>query len=311
MEPQVDIILLNFNGYKDTIDCVKSLENISYSNYNVIIVDNNSNDNSEEEIKKYIETKKNLIFIQSGKNLGFSGGNNVGIKYAIDNGADYICLLNNDTIVKHDFLNILVETMENDASIGIAAGKIMYHSQPDVIWSAGGYIDYKRALGCHYGMMKNISNPNYNTEKEVTFLTGCLQLIRREVFHKIGFYDDEYFLYMEDVDFCYRCRNSGYKLKYIPSSHIYHKVSASTGNGSPLMLYYMTRNRLLYNKKNQKNIVMRLYLYIFISMKLLLEFIRNRQNLKYFMKSVRDYRMSNFGQVDLTITKGKFIGRER
>ncbi len=299
VKPQVDIILLNFNGYKDTIECIKSLERISYDNYKIVVVDNNSTDESENKIIEFIKTKKNIVFIQTGENLGFSGGNNIGIKYSLENGADYICLLNNDTIVEKDFLNSLVDEMEIDYSLGMTAGMIMYHSHPHLIWSAGGYIDNKRALGRHFGMKSDELMPEYRVKKEVTFLTGCLQLIRRDVFKTIGLYDDEYFLYMEDVDFCYRCQKAGYKLKYIPDSKIYHKVSASTGEGSPIMLYYMTRNRLLYNKKNQNNIFMRLFLYLFIIMKLFIEFIRNRNKFKYFIKSVKDYLLGNFGKAVL------------
>ena len=92
VKPQVDIILLNFNGYKDTIECIKSLERISYDNYKIVVVDNNSTDESENKIIEFIKTKKNIVFIQTGENLGFSGGNNIGIKYSLENGADYICL---------------------------------------------------------------------------------------------------------------------------------------------------------------------------------------------------------------------------
>lgn len=216
-QPSVSIVLLNYNGYNDTIECIKSLKNITYNNYKIVIVDNNSTDNSEIEIKKFIKNDDKIQFIQADKNLGFSGGNNIGIRYALENNADYICLLNNDTIVETNFLSELVNSMEKDNKIGVAAGKIMYFEDKDIIWSAGGFISEIKSLGEHYGIDTKDSK-KFDDTIEVSFLTGCLQLIRKEVFEEIGMYDDRYFLYMEDVDFCKRATRKGYKLMYIPQS---------------------------------------------------------------------------------------------
>lgn len=295
----VHIILLNYNGYKDTIDCIKSLNLITYTNYKIIIVDNCSTDNSEKYIMEYIEKFSNIHFIQTGKNLGFSGGNNVAIKWALKNNAEYICLLNNDTVVEPDFLDVLVEEMENDKNIGIAGSKIMYYDNPDIIWSAGGYIDYKKSLGCHYGKDK-VDSEIYNKKINVDFLTGCTQLIRKDVFYNIGLYDETYFLYMEDVDFCAKVNQSNFKLVYVPKSKIYHKVSSSTGGDeSPLFLYYITRNRLLFNKKNQKNKLKSLIFYILYAMKLCKDPFTKKDKYKYVLYGVRDYFKGRYGQQNI------------
>ena len=299
-QPSVSIVLLNYNGYNDTIECIKSLKNITYNNYKIVIVDNNSTDNSEIEIKKFIKNDDNIQFIQSYKNLGFSGGNNIGIRYALENNADYICLLNNDTIVETNFLSELVNSMEKDNKIGVAAGKIMYFEDKDIIWSAGGFISEIKSLGEHYGIDIKDSK-QFDDTIEVSFLTGCLQLIRKEVFEEIGMYDDIYFLYMEDLDFCKRVTRKGYKLMYIPQSKIYHKVSASIGGfESPLQLYYVTRNRILFNKKNQNNFIKSILFYAFMIIKMLIEPFRKKENYKYMLEGIKDGIKNKYGFKDIT-----------
>lgn len=295
-EPSVCIILLNYNTYKDTIECIESLLDIKYENYKILIIDNNSIDASEKYISEYIENISNAYFIQSGKNLGFSGGNNIGIKWAMANCTDYICLLNNDTIVDPMFLNYLVDEMKNNKDIGISSGKIMYYDKPNVIWSAGGKIDELRCIG-HNGYMNLDENQIINERKEVTFLTGCLQLIRREVFENIGLYEEKYFLYMEDTDFCLRAYREGYKLMYVPKSKIYHKVSASCGGKeSPIVTYYMNRNRLLFNKKYQENIFKSLVFKSIYFGKIFIDPIRKRKTYRYLLEAIRDYIKGEYGE---------------
>lgn len=293
--PSVHIILLNYNGYKDTIDCIKSLQSIEYPNYKIVVVDNKSTNESEKHIKEFIKENKFVHFIQTGKNLGFSGGNNVGIEWSLKNGADYICLLNNDTTVEPDFLNSLIDEMENNKNIGISAGKIMYYSKPDIIWSAGGYIDESKCLGYHYGINCKDSQ-EYNIKKEVTFLTGCLQLIKKDVIKDIGLYDDSYFLYMEDVDFCYRAKLKGYKIMYIPESKIYHKVSASTGGEqSPMVLYYMTRNVMLFNKKFKDTLKNNTKFNIYWKLKMIVDRFRRKDKYKYIEEGLKDHKIGKYG----------------
>lgn len=301
--PLVSIILVNYNGYKDTIECIKSLNFIDYDNYNIIVVDNMSSDGSQEYIREFINSvcKKNIFFLENKDNIGFSGANNVGIKFALDNDSDYLCLLNNDTVVEYNFLTELVNEMEKDKKIGISAGKILYYDNKDYIWSAGGYIDNKKSLGCHFGK-DQVDNNLYNIKKDVTFLTGCLQLIKKDVIKEVGLYDNDYFLYMEDVDFCARVLKKGYKLRYIPNSIIYHKVSSSTGGDeSPLFLYYITRNRLLYNKKNQENVLKSCIFYLLYAMKLVKDPFTKKKNYKYVLKGVKDYYLRNYGKQEIKI----------
>ena len=185
--------------------------------------------------------------------------------------------------------------MEKDKNIGISAGKIMYYNKKNIIWSAGGYIDENKSIGIHYGE-NQLDIGQYDKEKYVTFLTGCIQVISREVIEKVGLYDEKYFLYMEDVDFCYRVMKHNYKLLYVPESKIYHKIGSSTGGEkSPHVIYYSTRNRLLFNKKNQNNKIIKFRFYIFWMIKMILEPIRKGKNYKYMLIGVIDFFNNKFG----------------
>ena len=243
---KVAIIILNYKNSKDTIECVESLEKIKYKNFEIIIVDNDSRDESIKTLRSYFKDK--YIVLESNKNGGFAYGNNVGIKYALDNGADYILLINNDTTVEKNFLDVLVETAEKDKNIGITTGLIMNYYDRNKIWYNGGEIDWNKFYGYHLNERGNFST--VEEIKEITFATGCLMLIKKEVFETVGLLPEEYFMYYEDVDFCVMVKNNGYKIIYNSKSKIYHKVSASSGEEeSPFAIEWNTRNRMKFYKK--------------------------------------------------------------
>ena len=249
--PLVYIILVNYNGYKDTIECVNSLKGINYSNYKIVIVDNASTNNSLEILK---QTLNNCIIIESKKNLGFAGGNNLGIKYALKSNADYVLLLNNDTLEEPNFLNNMINSFNKDEKIGLVGCKIMYYPEKDKIWYGGGYINWFKFIGIHCGM-KQIDKGQCDTEKEIDFMTGCCMLIKREVFEKVGLLSEEYFMYFEDVDFCVKVKDAGYKIWYNPEAAIYHKVGFSSGGEeSTFSIKWGTRNRLLFMNKYKNKV---------------------------------------------------------
>lgn len=246
MSPKVYIIILNWNGKADTLECLKSLRSTDYDNYTTLVVDNGSQDDSVAAIRASFPE---VEILETGKNLGFAGGNNEGIKYALDKGCDYAYLLNNDTTVEPNYLKTLVEAAEQDKKVGLASSKIFYHSEPDILWFAGGKNNWMRNSGDHLGLNQKDA-PEFNHPKEVDFLTGCSLLISRELIEKIGVLADDYFLYYEDVDYAMRAQNAGYKTLYVPTSIIYHKVSRSTQPGSASYVYYHTRNRLVCAVRN-------------------------------------------------------------
>lgn len=242
MEPLIHIILVNYNGFSDTIECVESLKKITYSNYVIIVVDNKSTNVSMENQLAYLQ--KNTVYICSDENLGFSGGNNIGIKYARENKADYVLLLNNDTTVEPDFLTKLVAAAEEKKDNGIFGCKIMYYWDREKIWFDGGTFDAKTGNTSHYH-----KNETKDDIEAVTFLTGCLMLIPIKILGDIGMLDESYFLYAEDTDYCCRVMNVGYQLYYCPDAVIYHKEGASVGTTSNLKQYYVERNGLYICKK--------------------------------------------------------------
>lgn len=251
-EKKVSIILLNYKGVKDTLECVESLEKIDYENYEIIVVENHSEDNSYNILKDKIGQRH--IIIEAPSNGGFAKGNNIGIEYAMKNGADYILLLNNDTSVEENFLSEMIHCCERHKDAGIIGCKILYNGQRDTIWYGGGEIDLKRFYGFHYGEGQK-DNSIYNEEKQITFTTGCVMLIPREVILKTGLLPEEYFMYYEDVDYCLKVQNMGYKIYYSPSAIVYHKVSASTGGEeSPFAVKYNTRNRLIFMNKYKSRV---------------------------------------------------------
>ncbi|HHD2736346.1 TPA: glycosyltransferase family 2 protein [Clostridium perfringens] len=283
MEPLVYIILLNYNGANDTIECINSIENIKYKNYKIIIVDNNSTDNSLEILMKYIGNKHKII--SSNKNNGFSFGNNIGIKEAINQGADYVLLLNNDTLVEKDFLNHLVSSIKEN--VGIAIGKIYYEKDRKRLWYDGGSINKKIGKVIHYNY--NCIDKNYNySEKKVSFATGCCMLIPISIFSSVGLLDESYFLYYEDADYSSKVSAAGYDIVYNPKSIIYHKVSATTGKKSSLTQYYMARNALLFinNNINKKYKVFSIIYFYIKSIWLLL---KGEISFKSYFNGVKDY----------------------
>ena len=299
MQKEVYIIVLNWNGKDDTLECLKSLEKINYSNYRIIVVDNGSEDDSVSEIRRRFS---NVKIIENKKNLGFSGGNNVGIKYAIDNGAHYVLLINNDTTVEKDFLNELVEIGESDEKIGVLGSKIYFYSEPNRIWFAGGKVSWLKNKGTHIGL-DQIDSGQYDKIKEMDYLTGCCLLIKREVIEKIGVLSEDYFLYYEDTDFSLRAKNADYKIVYVPKSKIYHKISRSTKPGSSNYVYYHSRNGLTMAKRTG-SLLNKIVLYpycIFLSLKQIIKIIFIPQKREWafaVLKGEKDFLLGRMGKVD-------------
>jgi len=239
--PKVSIILVNWNNASDTIECIESLNKLTYQNYEIIVVDNNSTDDSVNKLKNLDD----IHLIQNERNLGFAGGNNVGIDFALKGNSEYILLLNNDTVVDKEFLSILVRRAAEEKNIGIIGGKIYYYNEPTKIWSAGGGITKIIKRTFQYGENK-IDNVRFNQEKEVDFLSGCCMLIKREVFEKIGLLNADYFMYYEDVDFCLRAKRH-FKIIYSPEAIIWHKVSVTSDKS--YRDYYRMRNYIYLLKK--------------------------------------------------------------
>lgn len=245
MFPKVSIIILNWNGKEDTIDCLESLKHITYPNYEILLVDNGSTDGSVECFR---ERYPEIEIIENGENLGFAEGNNVGIERAVDDGADYVLPLNNDTIVDSEFIEELIKVAENDPKIGIIGPKIYYYNNPRIINSAGGIINWSTGVGKNIGIGE-IDACQFSDCSDVEYLMGAAMLIKTELIREIGGFDKNFFLLLEDTEICVRAQKAGYRTVFCPTSKIYHKEGIS-GEKSPNSLYYMYRNRILFLKKH-------------------------------------------------------------
>ena len=245
--PRVSIVLLNLNGYQDTQDCIESLRRVQYTNFDVIVVDNGSSDDSFPRLQKEFPEAK---LVRSEENLGFSGGSNLGIQHALDNGADYVLLLNNDTVVDADFLSHLVQVGESDPRIGILGAKIFYYSEPKRIWYAGGYVKCGIGACRHLGQDQLDQEGKFSRVEDTEFITGCAMMIKSSLLREIGLLDSKLFAYWEDSDFCMRARNAGNRLVFVPTALVWHKVSQTSGVESPFTLYLTTRNQLAWVTKH-------------------------------------------------------------
>jgi GT2 family glycosyltransferase len=240
-QPHVVVIVLNWNGCTDTLACLASLARVEYSKMTVLVVDNGSTDGSEETIRREFPE---LSFLQTGSNLGFAGGNNEGLRWALERGADYALLLNNDTEVEPSFLGPMVALAQSDPKIGIVGSSIAYHHTPDRLWAFGGG-RFDIATGWVRHIQRPVASDALRSEGHREFyLTGCTMLLRRGLLEEVGVLDESYFHFCEDVDLCLRAKAAGYSIAVAGDSRLTHKVSATTRVSSPLFLYYNLRSRL-------------------------------------------------------------------
>ncbi|KUH34453.1 glycosyl transferase family 2 [Thermococcus celericrescens] len=305
--PRVSIIVLNWNGWKDTIECLESLYRITYPNYDVIMVDNGSKDDSIQKIKEYAEGRikvnskffeynssnkpikvfeitedearegkfnkpayekfdpdRRMILFKNKDNYGFAGGNNVGIKFALSVlDPDYILLLNNDTVVDKEFLTELVKVAESDEKIGIVGPKIYYYDyngRSDVINFTGADLILWKGKEKRYGAGE-VERGQWDKILAVNKIEGSCMLIKSKVLREVGLFEERFFCYWEETDLDFRVKREGYKLLYVPTGNIWHKIASSNGGVLGVFYeYHMTRNRLWFLKRNTFASVMRRHL---------------------------------------------------
>lgn len=251
--PSIGVVVLNWNGKADTLACLSSLFRCTYPAFYVYVVDNASSDNSVEAVRGQFGDKPNLTVLESGGNLGFAGGNNVGIERAVADGMRYVMLLNNDTEVDAAFLEPLVNLMESDPSVGVVTSKIYFAEPANKIWFFGGFMDRNTGLGGPVGgQVEDIGQFNHIVDCD--YATGCALMTRAEMIRKLGVLDDDYFYLCEDADFCFRVSDAGYRVVAVPESVLWHKVTASLvgGEESPFRLYFRARNQMMLVAKNKK-----------------------------------------------------------
>ncbi len=237
MEPRVFAIVLNWNGWSDTVACVASLKRQTYSNFSILVVDNNSSDNSVLEINKAFPE---VEILQSGANLGFGGGCNVGMRHALAQGADYVWLINSDATAHPAAVANLVKIAEGNSSVG-AVGSVLYDA---------GTADRIQLWGGGRVRLWSGRCQNMQVASRLDFISGASALLRSTALGKVGLFDNAtFFMYWEDTDLSFRLRKAGWQLSVAEQSLIWHKQSASVGQQSPLLDRYFTRSGVRFLKR--------------------------------------------------------------
>ena len=247
--PKVSVITVNWNNFNDSAECLESLRKTTYSNFEVIMVDNGSGGDDVSLLKQRFGDSIRLIV--NDKNSGFAGGCNIGIRDALARGADYVVLLNNDTVVAPDFLEGLVRVAQSDERVGIAGGKVFCYELPELIWFAGGIINYRTGRTPIRGSGE-ADKGQFDEIVRVDWISGCFMFISRDVLQAVGMLDERFFFGWEDVDLCVRAARKGFKVLFVPESRIWHKGFGIDKRdrlmGMPV--YYATRGQFLFMEKH-------------------------------------------------------------
>jgi GT2 family glycosyltransferase len=238
--PLVYVVTLTHNHCDDTLRALDSLSRMTYPSYKLLVVDNQSTDETVERVRaEYPEVE---LLVHSS-NLGFAAGINPGLEYALDHGADFVLVINNDVLVAPSLLTHLVTAMES--SIGAVAPMIHYLDAPKHIWSIG-FSKHSLLLEMRGGARGHVDEGQWREPFEVDYLLGCAILLNSSALRKVGLFDERYYFYYEDLDFSLRVRQHGYRLITVPQANMWHKVAGSAGMGSAFRVYHMARSSVIF-----------------------------------------------------------------
>jgi GT2 family glycosyltransferase len=257
--PLISLITVNYNQAVVTCDMLESTRSLTYPRYEIIVVDNGSKEDPTERIRQ--GNYPNVTVVVSPDNLGFSGGNNLGISHAQ---GDYYFLLNNDTFVTPNLLELLLEPFRKDPSVGVTCPKIRFHDQPTIIQYAG-YRPLNEYTGQTWavGLMEP-DQGQHDQAGPTYFAHGAAMMVSRTVLERAGTLDDSFFLYYEELDWSARIRRAGFQIYYQAAALIYHRESMSVGKANAMKVYYHTRNRLWFMRRNVEGLPLLIfYLYYF------------------------------------------------
>lgn len=263
---RIYIIVLNYNNPHDTIECLKSLNQLVYENYKILLVDNASTDNSNEVLNQYMkkEVASRIVYIRSSINNGYAAGNNIGIKYALEQGdLDYVWIINNDTLVEPETLTLMLKKMKSDSNIGICGSKLVYSWDRTRIQGYGGTYNKWLARSRHI--------TNLNELKAIDYPIGASMLVSRQFLEKVGPMCEDYFLYFEEMDWVIRGKKYGFKISCATDAVVYHKEGGSISGDkrkekvSKMGDFFSIRNRILFTKKTYPYCLPTVYLGLFIA----------------------------------------------
>ncbi len=290
-ESSTAIVLLNWNQRDDTVRCLESLRRAELGRASIVVVDNGSADGSVDVVR---ERFPEVHVVDLDVNRGCSGGRNAGLEWATARDFTYVLFLDNDTEVMPDFLTPLVELMDGETEVAICGGVILHAEPPQTVWAAGGVIrgdGYTPSL--HYGVdPAEVAREPF----PVDWVPGCLLMVRAAVTDRIGRFDDDYFIYFEDIDFCVAAREAGYRVVIEPRSRVLHHVSRSLGGAdSPARAYYMTRNHLLFLRKHGSRGAFMVSLLRYVA-RLVRRVILRRPGAGATIRGARDFFTASFGE---------------
>jgi GT2 family glycosyltransferase len=302
--PRVAVVILSWNGLEDTLDCLSSLERVDYDELSVIVVDNGSTDGTAEAVRR---EHPDAELIRSERNLGFSAGNNLGLERALADGAEYVFLLNNDTLVDPGFLTTLVDEARRRPDAGALCPLVLYADPPDVIWYAGARFDPRRGHNGKQTGYGERDSGRFREVEEVERATGAAMLVPRAVLEEVGLLDESLYFFVEDVDWSLRMRANGLRLYLVPKARIRHRVSrGSGGENTPNLAYYGMRNTLeVCHRHGPHEGPAALRRDAEIVLAQILHARRGRhpvQNLRAAVEGFRDYRRGRLGKRGETLT---------
>ena len=303
-QPKISIIILNWNGLSDTIECLESLTKITYPNYEVFVVDNGSKGKEADVIgKKYSDFIK---LIRNDNNYGFAEGNNIAIRWVMDNSnPDYFLLLNNDTTVDPKFLDEMIEIAEKDTKVGIVGPKTYFYQMRNRLQLVWFKVDMYRGEAKHVGSL-SYDEGQYENITSVDYMQGSCLLIKKTVLLDVGLLDSKFFCYWEEADYCFRVKQAGYKIIYAPKAKIWHKklidtnpwykkvFSANKVRISNLVCYYITRNNFWFMKKHANKIQRCVFILYFFTIRfwfnscVYLLYYHDYSLLRSYLNGVRD-----------------------
>jgi len=250
LEPSIYAVSLNWNGFSLTVPCIDSLKKSIIPFKRIIVLDQASTDDSGEKLQLLYENDTQVHIVRNEKNYGFSAGINIGIKKALDMGAEMVFIVNNDTIVDKDCIQHLHKVLLSDPLAGAAGPAIMYYSNPEKIWQAGGFFN-KLKMGTSVPAKGKMLSEISKSINKVSYLTGCALLIPIETFNKVGFFDPSYFLYSDDVDYGLRIKSAGMNMYFVPVAKVWHKIEdIAIDRTTPLVLYHLARSSVIMLRKN-------------------------------------------------------------
>lgn len=291
---KIGIVIVNYNGEAYQNEALRTIYEQTYDNFEVIIVDSDSHDDSIENAKKEFPQAHYLL---QNENVGVAKGNNIGMKYAIEVlDTEYILLLNNDIELEKNTLEILYEKADDRT---ITVPQIYYYEPHDMIWFAGGEMYWNKGESGHIGNFEK-EKGQYDEERIIGYAPTCCMLIHRNVIEKIGFEDEILFMYFDDTDLCVRMTDAGFIIRYIPAAKMWHKVSSSGGGmDSKVYVYYNFRNKFYFmdKYKGRLRFPARIFTYTKLSAKYILSPIY-KKNDKYILKAWRDYKNGRMGRCD-------------